>query len=223
MIKAVLFDVDGTLLNTEDFFLQAWVAAGAEQGYTIGREALLRTRGVSIKVAVDVFRELVDPAFPYHDVRNRRTVLAEEAICNADPEVLRKKGTLTVLPALREMGLSLAVASSTDINATQVHLKRAGLWQFIDEAVGGDMVSNGKPEPDIFLMAAQKLGVAPEECVVVGDTPADVFGGTAAGMRVVLIPDLVAPTEQTRSLSAAVLENIEQLPQTLEAMIREEK
>ena len=119
------------------------------------------------------------------------------------------------LAALREMGYAMAVASSTDTAKTVAHLEHAGLLDWFSACIGGDQVRHSKPEPDIFLLAAQRLGAAPEDCVVVGDTPADVLAATAAGMRVVLIPDCVPANEQTTALSWKILSSLEELPEEL--------
>jgi len=215
MIKAILFDVDGTLLDTEKIYMQAWRDAGAMFGYQVTQAALMRTRAVSVAVAKQAFREEVSEDFPYDKVRVERIRIAEQLIAASDAAELRKPGVTETLHRLKEHGFPMAVASSTGYAATVEHLQHAELWHFFDAAVGGDMIRKGKPEPDIFLKAAELLGVQPAECLVVGDTPADVFAGSAAGMQVILIPDQVPANEQTTALSWKVLDTISQLPRVL--------
>lgn len=215
MAKAVIFDVDGTLLDTERIYMEAWVKAGALFGYTVTNEALMKTRAVAMSVAIPVFQACCGADFPYEEVRKERVRIAEEIIAEAGADKLIKPGTVEVLNTLQEQGYAMAVASSTDYAKTTDHLGHAGLLDRFPVAIGGDMVKQTKPNPDIFLLAAERLGVEPKDCVVVGDTPADVLAGTAAGMRVILIPDCVPANEQTTSLSWKILESISQLPEAL--------
>ena len=215
MAKAIIFDVDGTLLDTERIYMEAWVKAGALFGYTVTDEALMKTRAVAVSVAIPVFQACCGADFPYEAVRKERVRIAEEIIAEAGADKLIKPGTPAVLQALRDAGYAMAVASSTDIAKTRSHLEHAGLLDWFPVAIGGDMVKQTKPNPDIFLLAAEKLGVDPKDCIVVGDTPADVLAGTAAGMQVILIPDCVPANEQTAALSWKILDSISQLPEVL--------
>ena len=216
MAKAMIFDVDGTLLDTERIYMEAWVKAGALFGYTVTDEALMKTRAVARSVAMPIFKACCGADFPYEDVWKERIRIAEEIIAEAGAANLIKPGTPEVLKVLKEKGYAMAVASSTDIAKTRSHLEHAGLLDRFPVAIGGDMVKQTKPNPDIFLLAAEQLGVAPKDCIVVGDTPADVLAGTAAGMRVVLIPDVVPANEQTTALSWKILDSISQLPSVLD-------
>lgn len=211
MVNTIIFDVDGTLLNTERIYMRAWQLASADFGYTLPDEALLQTRAVSKERAIACFRSYCGEDFPYEPIRLERVRIAEQLIAEAKMDELRMPYVLPTLNRLQEKGYKLAVASSTGAEKTKEHLAHAGLLDYFPVAVGGDMVTHGKPEPDIFLLAAQLCGAQPETCLVVGDTPADVFAATAAGMPVVLIPDQVPANEQTRPLSRAVLNGLDEL------------
>lgn len=217
MIKAVIFDVDGTLLDTEKLYMQAWVEAGASFGYTVPHEALMQTRAVRAAVAKEVFRKYCGEDFPYEQVLEERVRVGERIIDGLPADKILMPHTLQVLQWLRQKGLKLAAATSTGQQKTQKHLLHVGLQDAFDAVVCGDMVAKGKPAPDIFLEAAARLGVAIEECIVVGDTPADVLAGSAAGIRVVLIPDQVPPNEQTIPLSWRILSDLAELPDVIGA------
>lgn len=211
MTNTIIFDVDGTLLDTEKIYMQAWREAGAFAGYPIPEEALRQTRAVNRNVAKEVFCRFCGPDFPYDAIQKERVRISEEIIAAATDEQLQKPCAKMVLDKLMGRGYILAVASSTGREKTVEHLRHAGLLHYFPVVVGGDMVERGKPEPDIFLKAAQLSGTRPEHCLVVGDTPADVYAATAAGMPVILIPDQVPANGRTTTLSRKVLNGLDQL------------
>ena len=217
MKKAVIFDVDGTLLNTEKIYVEAWMAAGEYMNIPITYEAVMRTRAISREGSIKIFRELCGDDFPYDDVYVHRRRIAEEIIEERAPETIRMEHTLSVLNWMKERGIRMAAASTTEHSITVSHLQKCEIYDYLEVVLGGGKVppGRGKPNPDIFLLAAEHLGVKPEECIVVGDTPADVFGGYAAGMDVVLIPDQVPANEETTALSLRVLEHLGELPDVL--------
>ena len=102
-----------------------------------------------------------------------------------------KEGAYEVLTYLREHGYKVALATSTPWETVEDHLARTDMAGYFDVIVTGDMIENGKPAPDIYLLAAERLGVDPADCVGVEDSPNGVRSVHAAGMRAVMIPDMV--------------------------------
>ena len=218
MLKAVIFDVDGTLLDTERIYMQAWKDAAAELGYVMTDELLRKTRAVNAKDAARIFEAEIGNGFSYEKTRPIRVRIAEENIERESPVL--KPGVLELLAFLRQKGIRLAVASSTNTKTTKAHLAINGLLDYFEVIVGGDMIEKGKPNPDIFLKAAELLGEVSENCIVVEDSPAGIRAGTAAGMKAVLVPDQAAITQEIIDLSDTVLESLLEMPGYVENLLK---
>ena len=218
MLKAVIFDVDGTLLDTERIYMQAWKEAAAEQGYVMPDELLRKTRAVDAKVAAQIFEEEIGNGFSYQKTRPIRVRIAEEIIERESP--ILKPGVLELLSFLREKGIRLSVASSTKTKTTKEHLQINGIADWFEVIVGGDMITKGKPNPDIFLKAAELLGEAPENCIVVEDSPAGIRAGSAAGMKTVLVPDQAAITQEIMDLADVQMKSLLEMPAYVETLLK---
>lgn len=196
---AVLFDMDGLMFDTETLAKRAWGRAIAEQGLEFRDEAYSRLIGRNMLDARDILIDAYGPDTPVdalHAARVRYSDLEME-----ERGVPLKPGLQTLLEALDALGMPRAMATSTSRDRAQWLLSRAGLSSRFRAVVCGDDIARGKPEPDIFLAAARRLGVPAEDCLVLEDSDPGLRAAHAAGMRSILVPDLAPVAPDARALA----------------------
>ena len=208
-IKAVIFDVDGTLLDTEKIYMQTWREVSAEFGYTIPEELLVKTRGVEDEVGRKYFLETMGDEYPYDEIRKKRKKMNLQRIEECKDIV--RPGVSILLEWLKQNHILTAVASAKKTAYTKENLKRAGILQFFDVIIGEDMVRNNKPSPDSFLKACDEMGVTREQCLVVGDTSNDVYAANSAGMKMAFVGDIIPVTEELENRIWMIPKKIEDL------------
>lgn len=202
-VRAVIFDMDGTLIDTEKYYRRFWPEAAAEFGYVMTDEQALALRSLGRPFAPAKLREWFGEKFDYDKVRQRRKELMEE--CLKEEGVRPKAGALELLSLLKENKVVMAVATATDQERTRQYLKQTKLLPCFDEIISATQVSEGKPSPDIYLFACEKLHLAPKECLAVEDSPNGVLSAYRAGCPVIMVPDQTPPDEElSRCLHACV-------------------
>jgi beta-phosphoglucomutase-like phosphatase (HAD superfamily) len=199
--QGAIFDQDGLLFDTESIYQRAWVEAGARQGVAVPAAFPRRFCGLSPKA----IGAIAAAAFPALDIAR----YCRDAIDLAWSRQLagvpvKKPGLLEMLTFCRTHGIRTAVASSSTLKVVEHNLAAAGVRGFFDAIATGDEVTHGKPAPDIFLLAARKIGIAPDRCVVFEDAESGIRGAVAAGCRAVMIPDGTVPSEEMRALCRVV-------------------
>ena len=201
--RAVILDMDGTLLDTEPLAARGGGDAASALGLEL--DASLPTRMIG-RTSADC-RALVVERHG-HDYPTDRLMsgwhAAYDAIVARDGVTL-KPGVAELFDWLDAEGIARAVATSTRRERALAKLGRAGLASRLDALVGGDEVVQGKPAPDIFLVAASRLGVPANACLVLEDSEAGVLGALAAGMTPIVIPDLMPPSPDVLRADLLVL------------------
>lgn len=187
--QAVLYDMDGTLLDTEKLHKASWTQCAARRGVTIGPEFYQGAMGRNLHRVLQLLQEL------YPNIGNTQTLYEEkEALCRTwmiEHGVPVLPGVYEALGCLGAQGIRQCVCTSTSRDSAEETLVSAGIRQKLNALVCGDDIERSKPDPQIFLCGAQKLGVPIEACAVVEDAPAGVEAGLASGARVFVVPGLL--------------------------------
>lgn len=197
-IKAVIFDMDGVITDTEKLLVKYWCQAANEMGFPMKQEHALELRSLASRYAEPYLKGLFGEDFNYRKVRARRIELMEDHIDLHGVGI--KPGLTELMSYLKEHGYKVAVATATDYDRAVPYLQKAGVYESLDALCCGPSVEHGKPEPDIYLYAAQKLGVEPEECLAIEDSPNGVTAAYRANMRTVMIPDLTQPDDKLQKM-----------------------
>lgn len=206
-IKGAIFDMDGLMLDTEKLLVRFWKKSAEEYGYNMTDENVFEIRSLSRKYSIPLLKGIFGEDFPFNEVRSRRITLMNDYIDKYGFEV--KKGLFELLDYLENNNYRIAVATATERERAESYLKKIGAYKYFDAVICGDMVKNGKPEPDIYLTASGELGLPAEECVAFEDSPNGIKSAYSAGCKVIMIPDLTQPDDNIKPLLSGVYESLD--------------
>jgi len=185
-IAALIFDMDGLLVDSETASAEALRKFLADYDRTFEPEAVERTLGRRLPEAIAAIAELYQMPAPIAELIARYDAMRLQALRGTVTAMI---GAADLLRWARDQGLKVALATSSFRTHADVSLAEAGLAGLFDVEVTGDEVAAGKPAPDLFLLAAERLGVAPAACVVIEDAPAGLEAAARAGMRRIWVPN----------------------------------
>lgn len=214
-MQAVIFDMDGTLIDTERVSQAAWRRAAQDFRIEIPEHILHAFVGCSIPNAM----KMIDDEFGDHAFTERLFNRRHEIFdATWEDELELKPGAAEAVAAVRERGLAVALVTSSVRDRAITSMERLGLMELFDAAVFDEDIEHHKPAPDVYLVAADHLGVEPTRCVTVEDSFNGVRAGAAAGMRTIMVPDYNEPTPEIRALCAEVLTTLHELPAALDRL-----
>lgn len=207
-ILAVIFDMDGLMLDTERLSQSAYSEAAAALGLDFPAETYLHLIGRPIRESHAILRGLLPEGFPVERLAHKANELYTARI--ASGQIPHKRGLTAMLDFVEAQGLRLGVATSTARPLALKKLEMAGILHRFAAVTCGDEVDRGKPCPDIYLEAARRLDVAPGACLALEDSFAGVRAAHAAGMRAIMVPDIVPATDEIGALAHAIVESLEE-------------
>jgi len=209
-IELVIFDMDGTMLDTEPLSMAGWHYAAKTMGIDISAEMFdtifEKMLGTNLVACKAVLNEHLGEDFDADKGYDLHLAHIDEHFKLYG--VPLKKGLMPLLDKLEKMNIRKCVATSTTKERATHKLKLANIAHRFEVIIGGDEVINSKPDPEIFLKAAKACNVAPENCLVLEDSAAGTEGGFYAGMRVITIPDMLPPSEETRQQALMVCNDL---------------
>lgn len=205
-MKTVIFDMDGVLFDTELICMKAWIAVAERNGLPGMKEIFPRCIGGNEERSRRIVLEAYGEDFDYEGFR--RQASDEFWNCIQRDGLPVKPGAEEILGWLRENGWVTGLASSTKKSSVRSLLEQAGLRDFFAAVVTGDMVKHSKPDPEIYLLACAELSAEPSRTYAVEDSPNGVRSACGAGLRTLMVPDMIPADEEMRRLSEGVFDDL---------------
>ena len=198
MYKAVLFDMDGLIIDTEKHYQKAWIQAANELGFKMTVKEQLYLRSCNKKYAEPLMQQFFGPDFDYDKVKERRKEIMDEDLKKIGIE--KKPYADEILAFLQEKGIKRALVTATEEKRARKYLKEIKLEDKFDMIICADMVKNGKPDPDVYLFACEKICEKPSDCLALEDSPNGVRSAHSAGVDVIMVPDLSEPDKELNKI-----------------------
>ena len=214
-IRGILFDMDGLVLDSEVLYTRFWREAAHSLGYPMTVEQSLGMRSLGKNLGQPYLESLFGPSVDYTTMRNKRIELMEAWVeIHGIPP---KPGIFELLDDMERNGIAAAITSSSPMDSIRKHLSAVGLLHRFQKLCSGHDIPNTKPAPDIYLLGAKELGLKPEECLALEDSPTGILSAYRAGCLPVMIPDLDQPGEDTRKLLFAKADSLADIINILKA------
>lgn len=198
VIRGVLFDMDGLVLDTEKLYTRFWTEACHYYGFPMTREQALQMRAANSRLGAENLHRFFGPAIDYDTIRNKRIELMDAFI--AENGVEPKPGIFELMDALESRGIPAAICSSSPQDRIREHLGYLGIYHRFAAICSGYDVPCGKPAPDIYLHGAASLGLAPENCLALEDAPLGILSAFRANCIPVMVPDQDPPKDATKAM-----------------------
>jgi DNA helicase-2/ATP-dependent DNA helicase PcrA len=212
-VRAVLFDLDGTLIDTEKYYMEVWPKAAEHFGLTLTREMALELRSLGRPYAPEQFKRWFGDV-DYYEIREYRRGLFKEVLEKGGLHL--KPGAKELLQYLRDRKILCAVATATAVDRATSYLDQAGVLPYFDRICSAADAPLGKPAPDVYLHACNELRLRPEMCLAVEDAPNGIRSAYDAGCKVVFVPDQTSEEPEAEALCIATCRDLHAMIKLLE-------
>jgi HAD superfamily hydrolase (TIGR01509 family) len=206
--KAAIFDMDGLLIDSERAISQAWIEGARALGFKLELADFMRVIGTASQQSTTILIEIMGSEEAMRATAARAHALLPKA--GGAPVFPLKSGALPLLQALHVAGIPCGVASSSAVEEIRHRLGHVDVLKYFRCVTGGDEVTHGKPDPALYLLAAARLGVAPEDCIAFEDSENGARAAQAAGVRVVIVPDLKPPPDDVAARAHGVIGSLDE-------------
>ncbi len=203
---AIVFDMDGVIFDSERATMDCWIEVAAAHGIPDIKIPYYACIGVNAARTKEIMLEAYGDEFPYERYDKEASLLYHEKYDGG--RLPMKSGVREILTFLKDSGKKIALASSTKKEKVINQLRDAEIFPFFDEIVTGDMVSKSKPEPDIFLLACEKIEVSPERAYAIEDSYNGIRAAYRGNLRPVMVPDILPADDEMRELACIVLDSL---------------
>jgi len=206
MAKGIVFDMDGVIFDTENLAVRTWTQAFTHFGIDLSEDLAKTTVGMSFEDTCQYFIQHIHTPFDIEPIIKQRFDYTEQFIeTNGVP---LKAGVFELLDFLKAKDYKIAVATSTVSQTARPYLDNAGLTRYFHTILCGDNIQRRKPEPDIYLMACDHLNLAPADCIALEDSPTGVQAAYRAGLKVIMVPDILQPDKHVKNMLFAEIPNL---------------
>lgn len=204
--EAVVFDMDGVIFDSERLVIVCWKEVADKYGIVDIERACEACLGVNATETREIFKNFYGQDFPYDEYKKEMSEMFHSRYDGG--RLPTKVGVKELLQYLKGQGKKVGLASSTRKAVVVQELTDAGLIEYFDVVVGGDMVTRSKPQPDIFLKACEELGVEPEKAFAIEDSYNGIRAASAGKLRPLMVPDLMPKTEEMQELAEEIFETL---------------
>lgn len=212
--KAVIFDMDGVIFDSERLVLECWKEIAQREGMEHMEEVFRKCIGTNTKKTKEILLQHYGQEFAYDAFRKEASNLFHSRYDNG--RLPMKVGIKELLLYLKEQGFHIGLASSTRYEVVQKELQDAGILSYFQSLTCGDMVKQSKPEPEIFLKACESLSVDAKEAIAIEDSFNGIRSAYRAGMFPIMVPDMITPNEEMKQLAGKILNNLIEVKEWIE-------
>ena len=216
MIKAIIFDMDGLMIDSERVTFECYQERLKDMNLTMDEEFYKTLLGKPIKGIYQRFYDVYGNDFPIENViQDIHQLMAERFETEGVPV---KKGLVELLHYLKDNNYKTIVATSSNRDRVDKILAQAKITEFFDDSICGDEVTKGKPNPEVFLKSCQKLGVNVDEAIVLEDSEAGIQASYDANIKVICIPDMKYPEKQYEEKTFKILKDLTEVTAYLKSL-----